>query len=663
MAAVFPGLLVPGAGHFVLGQRDDGKNFLILDAVALALIGLGFGGQALSGGADRLSPLTLTPAVAGISLVSVAWLADILGSAHGTAEWLAPRDPPGSLSLSVGYTGLFGSQLAFHHGLGLEASWRYGPFSAEPWGSFNPSLSYYGAGARLSLVVWRDGDDPVTRLTIGGAVTHHRFRPDRYSTTVGELHGELRLNLKHLAQTLRNVWLVARLGAGLEAFAYDAKSFDWADLTPVLVLEVGGGARVHERVTVEFVYRSRKDELPGGDRHPRALRFVPGDVRAQGQGDSHGALRRAGGREVRQRPDAMDRFRIAALLSLAFAAACLDPTSERTRRDFEEIGWADLGGVRAHVDQGVALQSTASSVRFRAGAPEVTLDLTSTDTEDRTVRVVLENVDEASTLSEAALSPTRGRKSVSFDVNVPPGATVTVRSTRTEAQQAQPFRFGWVGDVQGGYEKFGGIREDVNLHPEIEFVLFAGDVTQNGTQGEIDEFVRAADALDVPWYSVFGNHETTFNHGEEFQRSVGRLNFAFDYKGARFVVLDTAAATVSDRVYTFLDGWMAKPGAALRVAGMHIPPLDYEGLRDAGFASRAEGAKMLSKLTGGGTDLLLCGHLHTLRFSANAGMQVVVSGNGGVSIADRLDGTGMHYLSVLARPDEEKLEVTVVRVP
>lgn len=263
-AAVFPGLLVPGSGHFVMGQREDGKNFLVLDAVALALMGLGFGGQALSGGADRLSPLTLTPAVAGIALVSVAWLADILGTAHGTKPWLAPRDPPGSLSLSAGYTGLFGSQLAFHHGLGLDASWRYGPFSAEPWGLFDPSLSYYGAGARLALVVWRDGDDPVTRLTIGGAVTHHRFRSDRYSTTVGELHGELRLNLKHLSQTLRNVWLLARLGAGLEGFAYDAKAFAWADLSPVLVLEVGGGARVHERVMVEFVYRSRKDELPGG---------------------------------------------------------------------------------------------------------------------------------------------------------------------------------------------------------------------------------------------------------------------------------------------------------------------------------------------------------------------------------------------------------------
>ncbi|HEY3449562.1 MAG TPA: metallophosphoesterase [Myxococcales bacterium] len=359
----------------------------------------------------------------------------------------------------------------------------------------------------------------------------------------------------------------------------------------------------------------------------------------------------------------MDLIRIAALLSLALAAACIDPTSERTRRDFEEIGWAELGSVRAHIDQGVALEAGQSAVRFRAGAPEVAIDFVSTDSRARTVSVVVENVAEASQLSEGARSVTHGPKKVSFEVEIPAGGSVAVRSSRPETRAAQPFRFGWVGDVQGGYAKFGAISEDVNRHPEIEFVLFAGDVTQNGTQGEIDSFVHAADALDVPWYSAFGNHETTFNHGEEFQRSVGRLNFAFDYKGARFVVLDTAAATVSERVYGFLGDWLGKDGPALRIAGMHIPPLDYEGLRDAGFASRAEGAKMLSKLADGGADLLLCGHLHTLRFSANAGIQVVVSGNGGTDIADRLDGTGMHYLSVLARPDDEKLEVTVVRVP
>ena len=53
-AAVFPGLLLPGVGHLVLGQGEDVKRFLVLDAVGLALIGLGFGGQAVSGGVPFL---------------------------------------------------------------------------------------------------------------------------------------------------------------------------------------------------------------------------------------------------------------------------------------------------------------------------------------------------------------------------------------------------------------------------------------------------------------------------------------------------------------------------------------------------------------------------------------------------------------------------------
>ena len=358
----------------------------------------------------------------------------------------------------------------------------------------------------------------------------------------------------------------------------------------------------------------------------------------------------------------MDLLRVTAVLSLALAPACLDPTSDRTRRDFEQTGWTDLGPVRAHIDQGVAVESSESGVRFRANAPEVCIDLVSGDPSGRTVAVTLENVAGESELENAQVSQ-RGPKSLSFSVDLPPGGTATVCTRLSGAGQAQPFRFAWVGDVQGGYEKFGRIREDLNLRPEIDFVLFAGDVTQNGTQEEIDDFVRAADALARPWYSVFGNHETTFGHGEEFQRSVGRLNAAFDYKGARFLLVDTASATVDERVYRFLREQLSAAGPALRVAAMHVPPLDYEGLRDAGFSSRSEAGRMLSLLAGGGADLLLCGHLHTLRFSGNAGIEVVVSGNGGAGIADRLDGTGMHYLSVLARPAEEKVEVSVVRVP
>ena len=263
-AAVFPGLVVPGVGHFVLGDKDAGKRFLIADSIGLGLIAVGFGGMAGTGGNDRLAPGFLAQTVAGMSLLTMLWLSDVIGSAHGEKPWPLPWEPKGSLSLSAGYQGLFGGQVDFHHGIFLDATWRYAGFFANPWGMVDPSKSFYGAGARLGYLLWRDRDDPVTRISLNASVGHRRYRFDRYSSTTGEVHGELRFNLSHLTPTLRNAYLLGRVGAGVEGFAYDGAPFRGSDLSPVLVLEFGGGVQVSERVGVELVYRNRKDELPGG---------------------------------------------------------------------------------------------------------------------------------------------------------------------------------------------------------------------------------------------------------------------------------------------------------------------------------------------------------------------------------------------------------------
>ncbi len=282
-AALFPGILVPGVGQFVLGETEAGKRFLVLDAVGLGLIGVGFGGLAASGGADRVAALCLVPAVTGIALLSVAVLTDVIGSAHGTAPWPMPWEPKGSLALRLGYTGLAFSKVDFHHGLGLEAEWRRGGFSLTPSGMLDPSLSFYGLGLAADYVMWSASGDPVTRIGLGLSVTHHRFRFDRFSETSGELHGELRLNLRHLTPTMQNAYALARFGAGAEVFAYDGVPTDGSDLSPLLILEIGGGIQVSERVNLELVYRNRKDQLPGGVIFPGYFDSYLGFFEARGR--------------------------------------------------------------------------------------------------------------------------------------------------------------------------------------------------------------------------------------------------------------------------------------------------------------------------------------------------------------------------------------------
>ena len=358
----------------------------------------------------------------------------------------------------------------------------------------------------------------------------------------------------------------------------------------------------------------------------------------------------------------MNLFRIGTLFAL-LAAACLDPAAERTTRDLEEIGRADLGEIEARLEPGVAtaVDPDRLRVRFRANAPSLRLTLASRAAVERTVAVELANVFPDLEASPALPIESLGPKTIGFEVVVPAGGEVRVALARPGAELARPFRFAWVGDVQGGYERFARVRARIDADPSIELVLFAGDDTGRGQPDEIEQFLAAADALAVPWYTLIGNHEA-MGDVPYFQRAAGRINVAFDYAGTRFLLADSASGTLDERVHAWIAGALGAGGPALRVTAMHVPPFDYEGLRDGGFNSRAEAAKTISMLADGGADLLLCGHLHTLRFSSAGGVPTVVSGAGGVGFTMRLDGSDLHYLAIDADPGREALTVGVAEV-
>jgi Icc protein len=342
--------------------------------------------------------------------------------------------------------------------------------------------------------------------------------------------------------------------------------------------------------------------------------------------------------------------RIAALLIALAAAGCFDVSDERTRRDFEETGRAKLGDLRARIDQGVALATDPSRpfVRFRANAPGVELVFASEAATERRVSVELINVFDDVEVSVPAAPA--GENAVAFEVTVPPGGESRVTVRRPGTDTPAPFRFAWVGDVQGGNERFTRIRSRIHQDPSLEFVVFAGDITQRGTQEQIDAFLAVAEALDRPWYSCLGNHESLSGEPLPFQRTVGRLNVRFDYRGARFLLFDDASGTLDERVFDFVTEAMAPEGPRARIVGAHIPPFDPSGLRDGGFPDRTEAARLLGVLARGGTDLLLAGHIHTLIETEMAGIPTYVSGNGGVERSAAWDGSDMHYLEITVDP-------------
>lgn len=339
------------------------------------------------------------------------------------------------------------------------------------------------------------------------------------------------------------------------------------------------------------------------------------------------------------------------LVALAlWGVACARPSEDRAERDLE-IGQASAADIALRVDDGLAavrrlasddivLWGSAPSFSFEidaARALTARLELQNL-LPDAHLRVLSSSADGSVELS-AVSTPVPTRQVFSVDL---PAGTARFHVGADDSEQAAPFRFALMSDVQEALDRVSDIFRRVNVEPDVRFLLGAGDLTQRGTVAQLEQYQRELLGLDVPYFTTLGNHEL----GSEdcpYQDYFGRGNFQFQFKGVAFTLLDSGSATLDPLVYDWLDGWLDAARSQVHIVSMHIPPLDPIGVRNGAFGSRAEAAKLLGRLAEGLVDLTVYGHIHSYYSFENAGIPAYISGGGG-AIPERFDRIGRHFM-------------------
>jgi Icc protein len=345
-------------------------------------------------------------------------------------------------------------------------------------------------------------------------------------------------------------------------------------------------------------------------------------------------------------------------------AGCYGPPDERAKRDLE-VGQAATPAITLSIEDGLgAIQElTDEEAVVWANAPR--LDLTLVTTEPLPAfRLRMANVMPAAelkpltdlVLTEEALDLGTRR---SFVLDLPAGETRLLLAV-PDLQPVGPFRFALLSDIQDALDRVGDVFAKINAEDGIDFLLGAGDLTENGDPAQLRQFQRELEALEIPYYATLGNHELGVRPSA-WHDHFGRGNFHFDHRGVAFSYLDSASATIEPTVYDWLADWMAGSAGRLHVVAMHIPPVEPIGLRNGSFASRHEAAKLLGRMARGGVDLTLYGHLHTYFRFDNAGIEAHVSGGGG-AIPERFDGIGRHFVVIDLDPERGVTGRRVVRV-
>ena len=109
--------------------------------------------------------------------------------------------------------------------------------------------------------------------------------------------------------------------------------------------------------------------------------------------------------------------------------------------------------------------------------------------------------------------------------------------------QWTPFRFAFISDTHIGSpnghaeEDLRRTVADINSMTDIDFVVITGDITELGTDAEIQLAKDILSALKVPYYILAGNHDTGWSEsgGVSFSKIFGYDKFSFHHNGIQFI--------------------------------------------------------------------------------------------------------------------------------
>ncbi len=131
---------------------------------------------------------------------------------------------------------------------------------------------------------------------------------------------------------------------------------------------------------------------------------------------------------------------------------------------------------------------------------------------------------------------------------------------------AQDYKWAWITDIHIGYTGADSLLDSVvtviNSMDDVAFTIATGDIAEKGRNSELETAAKILSKLEKPYYIIPGNHDTKWSESglTKFIDLWEDNKFEFDYKGARFVGLNS--------------------GIPWRGGGGHVAPEDLKWLKD-----------------------------------------------------------------------------------
>jgi predicted phosphodiesterase len=159
--------------------------------------------------------------------------------------------------------------------------------------------------------------------------------------------------------------------------------------------------------------------------------------------------------------------------------------------------------------------------------------------------------------------------------------------------------------------------------PGDRFVVVTGDITQNGSRGDVQKFIDIAKSLGIPCYPVIGNHDVFFGNFSNWRDLIGSTSYRIDHSNTTLFVLDSANTTFGASQLDWLRDGLGSAQDHVFVfthANLFVEnPLDVGQLTET-----RERARLISILKGR-ADAMFMGHLHKRLIREAGGVKYIVT--------------------------------------
>jgi len=150
--------------------------------------------------------------------------------------------------------------------------------------------------------------------------------------------------------------------------------------------------------------------------------------------------------------------------------------------------------------------------------------------------------------------------------------------------------------------------EVIENNKTIQFVVITGDITDYGSQKDLQKFIDIAHTLRVPCYPVIGNHDILFGNWQNWKKLIGSTRYRINADEATLFILDSANEFLGKNQLDWLESELETAQGTVFVFS-HTNIFVDSPLYVEQFTDIRERARLCSILQDH-CDIMFMGHIH-----------------------------------------------------